>query len=383
MKHLLPALVLVVLITGWARADYLEVRRSATVKRQPTGNAEILVRPEVGARLLLLKDGEQTDGYYCVAVPSGGNSSTQEGWIYRTLVRRFAGNPPDSDGPATHPTALSAEDAALLEATQVTWPPRNDNSPEPHTVFGVPVYEHNNPNHNLVRDYSGFTVYWDDEVLGPRWTAIKLTSEMVDAHPEVKRKSGFTRDDAIVEAGLRATVHKDYNNPPGTRKWARGHIVQIDDARGWGELSGHESFFTSNIVPQLQAMNGKGWLSLEKRCSEFARDYEIAWIYCGPIYSSNPEPFAANRKVPAPIAFYKIVVSPGDNNSVDVMAFRMPHEEIESSVDLSTFLVSVDSIEEATHIDFLKDLPDSVENIIESVVWDMWPDLPNPPPSHD
>lgn len=43
----------------------------------------------------------------------------------------------------------------------------------------------------------------------------------------------------------------------------------------------------------------------------------------------------------------------------------MPHRDIESSVDLSTFLVSVDSIEDATGIDFLHDLPDAIEDILD------------------
>ena len=74
---------------------------------------------------------------------------------------------------------------------------------------------------------------------------------------------------------------------------------------------------------------------------------------------------------------YKIVVSPGDNNSVDVQAFRMPHRDIDSDVNLSTFLVSIDSIEEATEIDFLHELPDAVEDPLEAVVWELWPDLPD------
>ena len=221
---------------------------------------------------------------------------------------------------------LTADEALALEATPVTWPPRNALSPEPRTVFGVPEYEDHDDDHNILREYSGFTVYYDDEILGPRWTAIKLTAEMADLHNEVKRERNFTKDTQIEDAGYEVTVHKDYNNPPGSRKWARGHIVQFDDARGWGAQSGKDSFFTSNIAPQLQSHNSKGWLTLEKTCTEFARDYERVWIYCGPIYEDNPKPFAANRKVPKPVAFYKIVVSPGDNDAVDVLAFRMPQE---------------------------------------------------------
>lgn len=374
MKRALQALLLLGFVTVAARADYVEVRRPATIKQDPQRDAHIHVHAAIGSHLVLLNDGEQTAGYYRVAIPSNLGASARDGWIYRTLVRRFPGNPPRSDL-AGGPAGPSAEDRALLGATPVTWPERHDDSPEPHTVFGTPVYNGGNDEHNLELKYSGFTVYWDDEVLGPRWTAIKLTADMADAHGEVKRRSGFTQDRRIKKAGLVVTKHDDYRNLSGSRKWSRGHIVQFDDARGWGAQSGKESFSTSNIVPQLQAHNGKRWLALENLCTEFARDFGVVWVYSGPIYSDSPQPFEAGRRIPAPIAFYKIVVSPSEDELVDIQAFRMPHRDIESTVALSSFLVSVDSIEEATGIDFLPDLPDAIEDILESVVWELWPDL--------
>lgn len=129
------------------------------------------------------------------------------------------------------------------------------------------------------------------------------------------------------------------------------------------------------MAPQLQQHNGGRWLALEKLCSEFARDYEIVWVYSGPIYPTNPEPFATNRRVPKPIAFYKIVVSPGEGDRVDVLAFRMPHQEIDNDEELSKFRTTVDAIEAATGIEFLHELPDAVEDPIERVKWEIWPDV--------
>lgn len=135
--------------------------------------------------------------------------------------------------------------------------------------------------------------------------------------------------------------------------------------------------YTSNICPQLALFNQGSWLKLEQTCTEFARDYKVVWIYTGPIYGEYKPPFVKGRKVPAPIAFYKIVVSPGDSNSVDVLAFRLPHQNMPQDVDLSKYLVSVRDIENETSLDFLHELPDDIENEVESAVWDMWPDLPN------
>jgi beta-lactamase superfamily II metal-dependent hydrolase len=76
-------------------ADSLEVRRLATVKAEPHRDGHVLYRVAPRDWLLLANEG-QTDGYYEVVLPDG----TGQGWIYRTLVRRHPGNPPDA--PAAH-----------------------------------------------------------------------------------------------------------------------------------------------------------------------------------------------------------------------------------------------------------------------------------------
>jgi len=60
-----------------------------------------------------------------------------------------------------------------------------------------------------------------------------------------------------------------------------------------------------------------------------------------------------------------------------VLAFRMPHKAIPRNVDVSEYLVSVRDIEDKTGLDFLHELPDDLENVLETTVWDLWPDLPD------
>jgi endonuclease G len=257
----------------------------------------------------------------------------------------------------------------------IDWPVWDNDKPEPHLVFGEPKYVNHDPNHNITLKYSAFTVYYDDTVLSPRWTAIKMTHHVADKNNDIDREDRFKVDNALKQKGYKVTTHDDYKNPTGSKKWNRGHMVQFDDARGYGSKAAKESFFTTNVCPQLALLNQKGWLTLEKNCTEFARDYEVAWIYSGPIYGEHKVPFASGRKVPKPIAFFKIVVSPGEDDQVDVLAFRMPHKSIASDADLSEYLVSVREIEEETGLDFLHTLPDDVEEEIETSVWEIWPDL--------
>jgi competence protein ComEC len=96
------------LATGWAlpsRADYLEVRRNALLKKKPARDAST-VRALEPATLVKLTSEEQTDGYYRVATRSG-----EKGYLYRTLVRRHRGELP----PAPPREPDDAEDESEAE----------------------------------------------------------------------------------------------------------------------------------------------------------------------------------------------------------------------------------------------------------------------------
>ncbi len=58
-----------------------------------------------------------------------------------------------------------------------------------------------------------------------------------------------------------------------------------------------------------------------------------------------------------------------------VLTFRMRHKAIPRNVNLSDYLVSVKNIEDDTGLDFLNELPDDLENTLETTVWGLWPDL--------
>ncbi|OHD65475.1 MAG: hypothetical protein A2176_13140 [Spirochaetes bacterium RBG_13_51_14] len=256
----------------------------------------------------------------------------------------------------------------------VNWPAHDEFSPSPHHVFGEPVYKHHDACHNVLLTYQAFTVYYDDTVLAPRWAAIKLTSSIVDANSDFRRPARFKTDPHLKFMGYQYTTHDDYDNVDAASvHWDRGHMIQFDDARGYGDQAGLESMYTTNICPQLADLNQNGWLSLENRMTEFARDYRCVWIIVGPVYEEHPQPYAEGRRVPAPSSFYRIAVRLDDTGAVKAVAFIMPQEPIPRNADLTRYISCIDDIEKMTGIDFFHELPDEIENRIESEKGEIWP----------
>lgn len=85
------ALGLWLLLGRAAWGDYLELRRSANIRYEPTSDSAILAQGEPGERYTILNNGNQRSGYYQIELPSG-----DEGWVYRTLGRRYPGGLPTS-----------------------------------------------------------------------------------------------------------------------------------------------------------------------------------------------------------------------------------------------------------------------------------------------
>lgn len=82
--------VLLIIVCMVAKADYLVVSRAATIKASANGSASVVDRVSEDEILILLEDTQSATGYFHVRHPDRGTS----GWIYRTLVRRYEGNPP-------------------------------------------------------------------------------------------------------------------------------------------------------------------------------------------------------------------------------------------------------------------------------------------------
>lgn len=95
-NHLL--FVWFLLLTVPALADFVEVRRSVSVRATPETGADTVFKAEVGANLHLLES-DTTNGFYHVQDTQSG----AEGWIYRSFVRRFPGDVPASDNGSNGP----------------------------------------------------------------------------------------------------------------------------------------------------------------------------------------------------------------------------------------------------------------------------------------
>jgi len=205
--------------------------------------------------------------------------------------------------------------------------------------------------------HTGFTVSYNSDWKIPNWVAYELTREEVAG--EIPRSSRFTPD-PNVPRGESAT-NDDYKNSG----WDRGHMAPAADMK-WSEQAMKESFYFSNICPQNRNLNAGIWNSLEEQVRSLAVQKGNIYIVCGPIVSKQPETIGQN-KVAIPDAFFKALLQNKDGEW-SAIAFVFANESGGKRKPLSTYAMSVKELQAITNIDFFPNLPDSIEERIESEI---------------
>lgn len=214
----------------------------------------------------------------------------------------------------------------------------------------VPFYEENCAEQVIWN--RGYTVAFYEPYRNARWVAYELTREKNKG--KIKRKNQFMKDPSV--QGVCAD-HKDFYKSG----YDRGHLAPAADMK-WDSTAMIQSFYYTNICPQNPSLNKGLWKILEDRIRYQADNDSVIWIACGPIFEEKRQTMGDNQIV-VPDAFFKVIVSPYTYPPKGI-GFVFQNEAL--SGRLKDYVLTIDSVEKLTNIDFFHRLPDSLENWIES-----------------
>ncbi len=182
------------------------------------------------------------------------------------------------------------------------------------------------------------------------------------------------RPDPLVKTG--STVEKDFFlkhfNPDDSTYsydgfgYDRGHLAPSADFR-WNREAMSESYFYSNMSPQLPDFNRGIWAKTESFLREYvAENNHNIYVVTGGILTDDlPKVEKSINKVSIPREFYKVAADL-ETNPPEGIAFIIPNEGSEYPV--ISFVVPIDSVEKITGINFFASLPDSIQNKFEKTV---------------
>lgn len=200
----------------------------------------------------------------------------------------------------------------------------------------------------------------------PNWVAWHLDNTWLGKIP---RKDTF-RPDSSLPSDWYWVKKSSYTNSG----YARGHHCPSADRTKTTE-DNSATFLMTNIMPQAANNNSGPWEKLEKYCRTLVSQGKELYIYAG---SYGSQGTIDNGRITIPTNTWKVIIvlDAGDNdlNRVTSMtrtiAVDMPNNNalINRRDDWKIYRTCIDSIEARTGLDFLYDVPDSIESVLESVV---------------
>jgi endonuclease G len=204
-----------------------------------------------------------------------------------------------------------------------------------------------------VIQHENYTLSYNELYEQAEWVAYELSNSHLTY--DDRKRPYFINDPKVI------TGSANYRNYKKSG-YDRGHLCPAGDRRFTKEAY-DETFFTSNITPQRNDFNAGVWNRLEMKTRYWAKKYKHLYIVTGGILTKDLSTIGYEN-VAVPEYFYKIILDYTEPE-IKAIAFLFPHEESKSH--LSNFIVSIDTLEKLTNIDFFPNLPDDIESKLEAI----------------
>ena len=197
-----------------------------------------------------------------------------------------------------------------------------------------------------------YTFSYNEKHEQPDWIAYTLYP--IADSLRVKRKDHF-RVDPLVTTGS-ATL-KDYKRSG----YDRGHLAPVK-AMSYSKEAMSASFYMSNMSPQIPSFNRGIWKTLEAKIYELSLQSDSLYVVTGPVFKEIIDSIGV-KKVSVPRYYYKTILR-FQKDTIYGLGFLLENKKLSQSY--FDFVVSIDSIEKLTGIDFYTRLDSLKQKKLES-----------------
>lgn len=201
----------------------------------------------------------------------------------------------------------------------------------------------------------------------PNWVSWHVDSTNLGT---VDRKNDF-RSDTTLPASWYQVTPADYKNTG----FDKGHQCPSGD-RTSSITDNSATFLMTNMIPQAPKNNEVTWKNLEEYSRGLVVQGNELYIICG-VYGhvgtgKKGAASSIGHGVEVPEKTWKIIVvvpaHSGITATTRVIAVLMPNTQNCSKQPWSSYRVSVNSLEKLTGYDFLTNVPENIQKIIEAKV---------------
>ncbi len=214
-----------------------------------------------------------------------------------------------------------------------------------------------------------YCLQYDAQKYHSKWVAFRFDG--VTGKKAVGRSGDF-QDDPSLTTDL-------YIGSNSFWGYDRGHLCASED-RVYSTQANKNTFYMSNMSPQISSFNQGYWVTLEGQIQKLGRDRTFCdTLYVvkgGTIRDGQIKTYVERpngKKVAVP-KYYFVALLKVKNNQYSSIGFWLEHKEVnysyEKQAPLSVFketVVTIDDLEQKTGFDFFHNLPDNIETPVEKL----------------
>jgi len=228
------------------------------------------------------------------------------------------------------------------------------------------------PTSDSVIHHKAFSLAYSEDYEQAKWVSHIISPEIING--SIHRTNDF-RIDTLVKSG--SSEELDFfvksKNQEGEYVYDgfgydRGHLAPSADFR-WSRMALSESYYYSNMSPQLPEFNRGIWAELENQIRAYisAHPENQLHVVTGPIFEDEVSFLERSKnQVAIPDYFFKVILDKKRNISA---AFVLPHT-VNLRYPLDTYITTVDELEERTGYDFFPNLEmDMCESSVDAGEW--------------
>lgn len=271
--------------------------------------------------------------------------------------------------------AQSASSASASSST-IEQIPSEDDAPQPQqtgdladeiingdtTLLELPRLAGGNQHYFLTHRSKGrvnYSLEYDVTKRHARWVAFSF--DATTAQDNVPRTNAWSWDPKLPAIYDTSSLFRGSG-------YSRGHLVASED-RTFSQEANEQTFYYSNMSPQLQAHNAGIWHRLEHRVQEWGRDRSFCDVLYvakgGTIAEGQIEPERLRGKIVIP-KYYWMALLMKQGKQYHAIAFLTEHKSYPKGTKIDKLTLSVRELEKFTGIDFFHHLPDAVEQAVET-----------------
>lgn len=214
-----------------------------------------------------------------------------------------------------------------------------------------------------VRNYA---FSYNPDALLANWVAYPLyedfTKSRVPRYDKITTTNQAWVADPILKAAGKPTINVASS---GSYQWSsqgysRGHQVPSADRLG-GAMANIQTFYTSNVAPQITQFNGGIWEDLESSVRDWSassNSTDTLYVVTGCLVDKDCPTVSDHdgKAVAVPKAYYKAVLRLSKGNYIGA-GFYMDHKEYPKTETLKNHAMSLKELETKTGMTFFVNLP--------------------------